>query len=192
LDAAAALQAAAAATEGAPLAWALPWVLRYLWFLRWDPEAVQAPYFRRLLSRLAALHAAPELQPAQGQFGLAAFCLRAVLDDFAERMGPEVMPTSSGGIGSSSGGGGASACPALASLAAADGLLDTRFLHLCCPTLEHARQLFASSGGGGGQQLARRVKKIRPTAPTGAAAARAALQVRAGAVLARLTGWLTA
>ena len=84
------------------------------------------------------------------------------------------MPISSGGGGSSSGSDGA-ACPALASLAAADGLLDTRFLHLCCPTLEHARQLFASSvGGSGGQKLARRVKKIRPTAPTGAAAARRA------------------
>ena len=58
-----------------------------------------------------------------------------------------------------------------------DGLLDSRFLHLCCPTLDHARQLFSATSGGGGQrpEQARRVKKIRPTAPSGAAAARAAL-----------------
>ena len=28
------------------LAWTLPWLLRYLWFLGWDAEATQAPYFR--------------------------------------------------------------------------------------------------------------------------------------------------
>lgn len=46
LDAAAALEAALAAPDGAALAWTVPWVLRYLWFLKWDTEAAQAPYFR--------------------------------------------------------------------------------------------------------------------------------------------------
>ena len=174
--------------------------------------ANHCPPPRRLLRHLAALHGAPELRPAQQQFSLAAFCLRAVLDDFSERMGPDLMPTctlgsssSSEGSGgeataataaaasaaaaagptSSSGAGGgkesSSGSVALAGLTALDGLLDSRFLHLCCPTLDHARQLFsaASSSGSaaGGQRAeqARRVKKIRPTAPSGTAAARAAL-----------------
>lgn len=46
VDAAAALQAALAAPDGAQLARTVPWVLRYLWFLKWDTEAAQAPYFR--------------------------------------------------------------------------------------------------------------------------------------------------
>lgn len=46
VDAAAALEAALAASDGAALAWTVPWVLRYLWFLKWDIEAAQAPYFR--------------------------------------------------------------------------------------------------------------------------------------------------
>lgn len=148
------------------------------------------PPRRRLLARLARLHGAPDLRPQRAGFSLAAFCLRSVLDDFAERMGPDLMPSRTlvdGGDGEADGGGEAAAgCPALASLAAADGLLDSRFLHLCCPALDHARQLFSagSAAGGGGaggpqqQEQARRVKKIRPTAPSGAAAARAALQVR--------------
>ncbi|EFN50777.1 expressed protein [Chlorella variabilis] len=187
VDVAATVEAAAAASEGGPLAWALPWVVRYLWFLPWDAEAVRAPYFRCLLARLAALHGSAELQPQQAHFSLAAFCLRSVLDDFAERVGPDIMPTAPGSSGSSSSSAGGATCPALSSLAAVDGLLDSRFLHLCCPTLEHSRQLFAASGGGGGglqqQQQARRVKKIRPTAPSGAAAARTALQGGVAAAL---------
>lgn len=155
---------------------------------------------RRLLRRLAALHGAAELRPAQRHFSLAAFCLRSVLDDFAERMGPDLMPpcamtgSSSGGGGDSgtvaaagaadgsgggaaggSAGGGGSSSGALAGLAAVDGLLDSRFLHLCCPTLDHARQLFSAGSGAGPQRAeqARRVKKIRPTAPSGTAAAAA-------------------
>jgi hypothetical protein len=175
VDAAAALEAAAAATEGGPLAWALPWVVRYLWFVQWDAQAVQAPYCRSLLSRLAALHGAPELQPQAPSFSVAAFCMRSVLDDFSDRMGPDLMPaaTPSSHSGSSD-----ATCPALSSLAALDGLLDSRFLHLCCPTLEHSRQLFAGSSGVNGlplrQPQSRRVKKIRPTAPSGASAARMA------------------
>lgn len=46
VDAAAALDTAMSAAEGGPLTWTLPWVLRYLWFLKWDVEAAQAPYFR--------------------------------------------------------------------------------------------------------------------------------------------------
>ncbi len=46
VDAAAALEAAMGAAEGAQLAWTVPWVTRYLWFLKWDPEAARAPYFR--------------------------------------------------------------------------------------------------------------------------------------------------
>lgn len=47
LDAAASLEAALAAPGGAALAWTVPWVLRYLWFLKWDADASQSPYFRR-------------------------------------------------------------------------------------------------------------------------------------------------
>lgn len=46
VDAAAAIEAALAASDGAALAWTVPWVLRYLWFLKWDTEAAQAPYFK--------------------------------------------------------------------------------------------------------------------------------------------------
>lgn len=46
VDVAAALEAAMVAAEGGQLAWTLPWVTRYLWFLRWDSEAARAPYFR--------------------------------------------------------------------------------------------------------------------------------------------------
>ncbi|KAL4855714.1 hypothetical protein ACK3TF_003794 [Chlorella vulgaris] len=185
---------AAAAVAGPPLAWTVPWVVRYLWFLNRDGEAVQAPYFRRVLGCLAQLHHAPELQPQHPGFSLAAFCLRSVLDDFAERIGPHhLAPAPRSGTSNSSGGsllvssnGGGGTCAALAGLEAVDGLLDSRFLYLCCPSLEHARQLFAASGGGGSarhpqqqqqqqQQSRRLVKKIRPTAPPGAAtAARAA------------------
>ncbi|KAI3423926.1 hypothetical protein D9Q98_009760 [Chlorella vulgaris] len=185
---------AAAAVAGPPLAWTVPWVVRYLWFLNRDGEAVQAPYFRRVLGCLAQLHHAPELQPQHPGFSLAAFCLRSVLDDFAERIGPHhLAPAPRSGTSNSSGGsllvssnGGGGTCAALAGLEAVDGLLDSRFLYLCCPSLEHARQLFAANGGGGSarhpqqqqqqqQQSRRLVKKIRPTAPPGAAtAARAA------------------
>lgn len=51
LDVAAALEAAAAAPEGVGLACTLPWVLRYLWFLRYDAHATQSPYFRRAAAR---------------------------------------------------------------------------------------------------------------------------------------------
>jgi hypothetical protein len=142
-----------------------------------------------LLRRIAALHAAPQLQPASASFGPAAFCLRAVLDEFAERMGPELLGPSLG-IDLNGGTDGGTACPALSSLATVDGLLDTRFLHLCCPVLEHGRQLLAgrSSSSAGVQhaqaaQRARRPKKIRPTAPRGtlhAAAAAASAAAPAG------------
>jgi len=85
----------------------------------------------------------------------------------------------SGGGAAGGAAGGGSSSGALTGLATVDGLLDSRFLHLCCPTLDHARQLFsAGSAGGAGPQRAeqaRRVKKIRPTAPAGTAAAHAAL-----------------
>jgi hypothetical protein len=45
VDVAACLEAAAAVARPA-LAWTVPWVVRYLWFLNRDAEAVQAPYFR--------------------------------------------------------------------------------------------------------------------------------------------------
>ena len=45
MDVAAAL-AAAEAGGGALLLWTLPWAARYLWFLRWDPQASHSPYFR--------------------------------------------------------------------------------------------------------------------------------------------------
>jgi hypothetical protein len=51
LDVAAALTAAASAPEGARLACTLPWVLRYLWFLQYDGQAVRAPYFRQAAAR---------------------------------------------------------------------------------------------------------------------------------------------
>jgi hypothetical protein len=81
----------------------------------------------------------------------------------------------------------------LATLAGCDSLLDRRYVQLCCPALNHAQQLFrsragasssaAGSSGGSGTALVqqRRVKKIRPTAPSGPAAARVALQVHRGA-----------
>ena len=139
---------------------------------------------RRLLGCLARLRAASELQPAAPQFSLAAFSVRCVLDDFAEHVGPDLLPPAptppalaNGSAGSDAAG--APTFPALATLAAADVQVDSRFLHLCCPMLEHARALFGTGGGLQPPMAARRVKKIRPTAPAGSTAARvAALQVR--------------
>lgn len=144
-----------------------------------------------------------------------------MLDDFAERMGPDLLPAPPLGSCSGEGGGGEPAaegeggsagpavagegsggggdgggttaggrCAALAGLAGVDGLLDSRFLHLCCPTLDHARQLFSATSGSSGQrpEQARRVKKIRPTAPSGAAAARAALAAAPAAAVGQADG----
>eukprot|EP00887_Chlorella_sp_A99_P005741 scaffold1.g5741.t1 len=202
VDVCAALEAAAA--DGS-LPVALPWAVRYLWFVPGpaaaEPEASLAPYFQRALAQLAGLHASLALTPQHEGFDLAALCLRSLLDDFLERVGPDLVAHScrafGGGAGPGGGGGPVRAggppppVPLAGGLAAADGLLDSRYLQLCCPTLEHAHQLFratraaassAASGGGGGQpggqQQLRRVKKIRPTAPSGSLA-RAALQVPA-------------
>lgn len=180
----------------------LPWVVRYLWFLRPvglggtggspDSDALLPPYFQQTLAALAALHASPALTPGNPRFGLTALCMRSLLDDFAERVGPEALAVATQACKDGNGDNVSSQSPpaqapqqqqlsrqeaewqaALGSAGAADGLLDSRYLHLCCPTLEHARQLVrgtaAACGGGalgpGQRQQARRVKKIRPTAP---------------------------
>lgn len=202
---------------------------------------------RAVLAWLQWLRLSAALTPGDPWFGLAAFCLRSVLDEFAERMGPQLMPASPelhdppaaqrlpasptvagqgeapAGIpgalspapreGGSEAGSHAAAPPAavgsaglagsptgrtassdpFGALAACDRLLDRRFVQLCCPALAHAQQLFRSRAGSGSGALgngtpgsrgsaagglaARRAKKIRPTAPSGLAAARVALQV---------------
>ena len=187
--------------------------------------------------------------PRHPAFGLAAFCLRSLLDGFADRMGPQLMPAldtvacgssravdpapsawqpesssaeSTLGHNASMGltapdqagavGGPADSAAQLqpaaettaratpagtslgqlpaqatslgAALAACDGLLERRYVQLCCPALDYAQQLFRSRAGAAGSAAAqaplvqRRIKKIRPTAPSGPAAARVALQVR--------------
>lgn len=181
VDVAAAL-AGAAADGSLPVT--LPWVLRYLWFLRAapDPDGLPGrptlpPYFLSVLAQLAELHTSPLLTPWHEHFGLAALCLRSMLDEFASRMGPDLMAASSASSSAVRRAGAGGLPASLTKLAVSDGMLDGRYCQLCCPMLEHARQLFqegpssgagpAASGGGGAgashqQRGTRQVKTIRP------------------------------
>ncbi|KAG7672268.1 hypothetical protein NADE_000057 [Nannochloris sp. 'desiccata'] len=143
----------------------IPWVTRYLHFLKWDSEASEAPYFRSLLSTLGDLKCAAELSPGGHGFGPAALCLRSLLDDFSATVLP-LNPTRLEKCTGKTAGGNAAA-PAVktdfgTALASSDQLIDLRYVELCCPALAHARRLFASESG---VVLRSEPRRILPTAP---------------------------
>ncbi len=110
----------------------------------------------RLLSRL---HSSPELAPGHPAFGLTAFCLRSLLDDLGERVDLALA------VGERRG---AAAGPPfhadLSTLPASDGALETRYLQLCCPLLEHARHLFAGGRRTSPRRSDKGIRVMRPSA----------------------------
>lgn len=179
----------------------LPWVTRYLRFLKKDPHAARAPYFRETLELLARLRSLPQLTPGHPSFSLGALCLRSLLEDFAanvplpsrdrQKRLPETstqmyrdrdaMHASSEQESGANGG----AVAGGMILAAGDAWVDARYIELTCPVLTQARSLFSSAalpglgvdgvesaaGAAGMRPRPGPPKKIRPTAPLSTAAA---------------------
>jgi len=139
----------------------IPWVTRYLHFLKWDSEAVKAPYFTSLLSTLGDLKCAAELSPGGHGFGPAALCLRSLLDDFSATVLPLNPPNSERNARSAETVFGNA-------LTSSDQLIDLRYVDLCCPVLAHARRLFAREGG---VIVRSEPRRILPTAPLATTAA---------------------
>jgi hypothetical protein len=78
---------------------------------------------RDVAQQLAALQAAPTLQPDADAFGPAALCLRCALDDALSRLPLRQGPKQRASI-------------AAGQLAAADAAVSGRFLQLACPPLQ--------------------------------------------------------
>lgn len=78
---------------------------------------------RDVAQQLAALRAAPTLQPDAAAFGPAALCLRSALDDALSRLPPQRAPEQPATV-------------AAGQLAAADATLSGRFMQLACPPLQ--------------------------------------------------------
>ncbi|KAK9901211.1 hypothetical protein WJX75_000422 [Coccomyxa subellipsoidea] len=161
-----------AAQKGA-LLWTLPWVNSYLWFLQ-PPAHTPAPLSPRLLAQLSQLRAAAALKPSHEAFGPAALCLRCLLDELLERLGPP-RPADS------------SPKPDLLELVPGDALesslaieneLDARFLLLCTPQLEQARHALQAGPAAAAPRvsapMSKGLRKITPTAPFRPTAAAAA------------------
>jgi hypothetical protein len=86
-------------------------------------HAVDCFAARNVAQQLAALRAAPTLQPGAAAFGPAALCLRSALDDALSRLPPQRAPEQPASI-------------AAGQLAAADATLSGRFMQLACPPLQ--------------------------------------------------------
>jgi hypothetical protein len=141
----------------------IPWVTRYLHFLKWDLEAVEAPYFKSLLSTLGDLKCATELSPGGHGFGPAALCLRTLLDDFSATVLPLNPSHSHRNTCTAKTAHGTAVETVFGNaLMSSDQLIDLRYIDLCCPVLAHARKLFASDGG---VILRSEPRRILPTAP---------------------------
>ena len=127
----AALYAAALAKS---LEWVVPWVVQYVRFASQDSDAQQSCCIQQLLQRLHSIQSCTALLPGSPQFGGVASCLRCVLDDHLEQ---------SADIERTAGEADAAWLPALQSWNTADlrgSIFDARYLQLCCPLLEQARQ----------------------------------------------------
>lgn len=88
---------------------------------------------------LVRLQQAPQLRPASEQFGLAALCLRCVLDQLLGRLAPLVAAAAA--VGSPG-----AQPPLQLHAAAATAAADPRFVELCCPMLEQARRVLQVRG----------------------------------------------
>ena len=82
---------------------------------------------RDVAQQLAALRAAPTLQPDAAAFGPAALCLRSALDDALSRLPPQRAPKQAATV-------------TAGRLAAADATLSGRFMQLACPPLQLFRR----------------------------------------------------
>ncbi|KAK9820041.1 hypothetical protein WJX72_005403 [[Myrmecia] bisecta] len=156
---------------------ALPWVVRLLWFLKRDASACRAPYYQSVLLRLLALHRAPLLRPQHARFGLAAFCMRSILDDFWEHLGGEAVLTARNACSLGPEG------VAEDELRVLEGInLDARYMQQCCPALEACRAALLSSQAEAepaaragdkatavGAKRPRGMRKITPSMPASAA-----------------------
>ena len=116
--------------------WVVPWIVQYLRFLSHDVDSQHSSQVQQVLGCLRSLQSCAILLPQSAKFGPMALCLRTVLDEHLEQMAeveimPEVML-------------GGDWLKALDSWQAAVKLsrsvLDVRYMQLCCPLLEHARQ----------------------------------------------------
>ena len=133
LDLSAALLAAVKTNK---LAWVVPWVVHCLQFLGRDSFAHSSSYMQQLMRQLQALHVLPMLLPEHPGFGPMQLCLRCVLDDHLEQAQEiEVSETELGEDWQA-------AVSQLEQLSAEGGRLsgDSRYMQLCCPALESARQ----------------------------------------------------
>ncbi len=117
------------------LEWGLPWVAQYLRFLSHDPHAYSSEHVQQVLHKLQSLHRCTVLLPHSAAFGPVALCLRSVLDDHLEQIADiEIIEAGSD-----------NAWQTLVTTwsEAADlrqPVVDPRYMQLCCPLLEHARQ----------------------------------------------------
>lgn len=124
-----------AALLGGYLEWVLPWVTQYLRFLTHDPCAHSSHRFQQVLLRLRSLHSCKALLPQSAAFGPVALCLRSLLDGHLEQVVQiEIVESALGEAWSA----------ALQFWEETADLkrpgLDVRYMQLCCPALEHARQ----------------------------------------------------
>lgn len=124
-----------AAAVGKSLEWVVPWVVHYVRFASQDSDAQQSCCIQQLLQQLQSIQSCNALLPNSAQFGAIASCLRCVLDDHLEQSG-EIERT----VGEADAAW-LSALQDWENTAQLQGpVLDARYLHLCCPLLEQARQ----------------------------------------------------
>jgi len=96
---------------------------------------------RQVAGQLEAQRRAPALQPRDAAFGPAALCLRCALDDAIGRLPPPPpqAPEQQTNAAAAAGAAGLYGEELARQLAQADGLLDGRFMGLCCPPLQSCR-----------------------------------------------------
>ncbi|KAL3158178.1 hypothetical protein ABBQ32_011767 [Trebouxia sp. C0010 RCD-2024] len=165
-DLSAALYAAALAKS---LEWVVPWVVHYVRFASQDSDAEQSCCIQQLLQQLSSIKSCKALLPKSAQFGAVASCLRCVLDDHLEQSAEIERSVSEADAAW------LSALQDWESTAQLQGpVLDARYLHLCCPLLEQARQAIqASTSAEHGHWGVKKAKlkgmrKITPSQPLGA------------------------
>lgn len=117
------------------LEWVIPWVAQYLRFLGHDIHAHSSGHVQQVLHQLQTLHSCTALLPQSAAFGPVALCLRSVLDAHLEQAA-EVEAVEH-----------VSDAAWLAAVhtweETADlkhPIVDARYMQLCCPLLDHARQ----------------------------------------------------
>ena len=124
-----------AAALGKSLEWVVPWVVQYVRFACQDSDAQHSCCIQQLVQQLQSIQSCKALLPGSAQFGPVASCLRCVLDDHLEQSA-EIDRTDSEADAAW-----LSALQDWESTAELQGpVSDARYLQLCCPLLEQARQ----------------------------------------------------